>query len=53
LIYITKTSKFHKSLLALSAISMLFAGEAYAQVDAGALQQGLTAATFAITFGFA
>ena len=39
--YNLPSTKFHKSLFALVAISTLIAGQAYAQVDAGALQQGL------------
>ena len=39
--YNLPSSQFHKSLFALAAISTLITGQTYAQVDAGALQQGL------------
>lgn len=37
----TPFTQFHKSLFALAAIGVFSAGQVYAQVDAGALQQGL------------
>jgi hemolysin activation/secretion protein len=39
--YSTSFTQFPKSVLALAAIGMLSVGQSYAQVDAGALQQGL------------
>ncbi|MBU3577883.1 ShlB/FhaC/HecB family hemolysin secretion/activation protein [Polynucleobacter sp. UK-Kesae-W10] len=39
--YSTISTQFPKSLLPFAAISILSTGQAYAQVDAGALQQGL------------
>lgn len=39
--YSKSFTNFHKSIYALTAISLLSAGQAAAQVDAGALQQGL------------
>ncbi len=39
--YKTPLNQFHQSLFALAAIGVFSAGHVYAQVDAGALQQGL------------
>ncbi|MBU3589378.1 ShlB/FhaC/HecB family hemolysin secretion/activation protein [Polynucleobacter sp. 80A-SIGWE] len=39
--YSARSNQFHQSLFALAAIGMFSAGQVYAQVDAGALQQGL------------
>jgi hemolysin activation/secretion protein len=38
---ITQSTRFHKSIYALAAISLISSGSVFAQVDAGALQQNL------------
>ena len=41
MIYKTNTQLFNKTLFALATLTLLTSGQAFAQADAGALQQGL------------
>ena len=44
---ITQSTRFHKSIYALVAISLISSGSVFAQVDAGALQQSNVGITLA------